>query len=78
MRQTLADLRQNIHDARIYATDYELSETREEQSDNAKKAKKYLKDASDKIVIASQAEIFNAIDVAHLSAQIESIASQLK
>jgi transposase len=77
-RETLADLRQNLADARIYTNDYELSETREEQTLNAKRAKHWLKEAQEDILTASQHDIFSAIDVAHLSAQIEQIIGELK
>jgi hypothetical protein len=77
-RNTLAKLRQNLTDSRIYTTDYELSETRDEQKDNAKKAKKWLAQAQKNILTASEFNIFGAIDVAHLSAQIEQIISELK
>jgi hypothetical protein len=77
-REAITELRQNVADAKIYATDYELSETREEQLQNAKEAKKWLEQASKNIVIASQYDIFNAIDTAHLSAQADHIAGSLK
>jgi hypothetical protein len=74
----LAKLQQNLVDSRIYARDYELSESREEQVDNAKKAKKWLEQAQKNILTASEFNIFGAIDVAHLSAQIDQIISELK
>jgi hypothetical protein len=77
-RNILAGLQQNLEDARIYANDYELSETRQEQLDNAKKAKKWLEQARTNILTASEFNIFDAIDVAHLTAQIEQIGSNLK
>jgi hypothetical protein len=77
-RKILTDLQQNLNDARIYSTDYELSETREEQAKNAKAAKKWLEQAQKNILAASEFNIFDAIDVAHLSAQIEQIISELK
>jgi hypothetical protein len=74
----LAALRQNLIDARIYAHDYELSEMREEQLDNAKRAKKYLEQARQQILRASEFNIFGPIDVAHLSAQIDQVKDDLK
>ncbi len=76
-RETLANLRQNLADARIYSNDYELSETREEQELNAKRAKHWLREAREDMLSASQHDIFSAIDVAHLSAQIEQIIGRL-
>jgi hypothetical protein len=78
LRETMANLRQNLADARIYSNDYELSETREEQELNAKRAKHWLNEARSDILEASQHDIFSAIDVAHLSAQIDQIIGDLK
>lgn len=72
------ELRQNLKDARIYAQDYELSEMREEQTDNAKKAKKYLEQARQQILRASEFNVFGSIDVAHLTAQIDQLKAELK
>jgi hypothetical protein len=55
-----------------------LSESREEQLYNAKKAKKWLDQARRNILSASEFNIFGAIDVAHLSAQIDQIISEIK
>jgi hypothetical protein len=76
-RNILAKLQQNLTDSRIYASDYELSETREEQIDNAKTAKKWLDQARTNILAASEFNIFGAIDVAHLTAQIDQIIANL-
>jgi hypothetical protein len=77
-RKYLADLQQNLVDARVYTNDYELSETREEQLKNAKLAKKWLESLRVNILSASESNIFGAIDVAHLTAQIEQISANLK
>lgn len=77
-RKFITDLQQNLIDARIYVSSYELSETREEQLDNAKKSKKWLNAALKNILSASESDIFGAIDVAELSAQIERIKDNLK
>jgi hypothetical protein len=77
-RNALTKLQQNLTDSRIYTNDYELSETRDEQIDNAKKAKKWLEQARKNILVASEFNIFGAIDVAHLTAQIDQIISDLK
>lgn len=78
VRESVATLGQHLHDARIYAVDYELSETREEQVDNAKQARKYLKAASHAVLTASQHDIFSAIDVAHIIAVIEQVRADLR
>ena len=77
-RDQLAQLNQNLQDARIYLNDYELSETREEQVKSAKNAKKYLGKASTNVLAASSADIFKPADVAQLTAELEEIIVSLK
>jgi len=77
-RNALTDLRQNLVDIRIYTNAYEFSEERQEQLQNAKEAKKWLEQARRNILKASEDNIFSAIEVAHLSAQIEQIVGELK
>jgi activator of HSP90 ATPase len=77
-RKAVAELRQNLADAKIYAQDYELSEMRDEQLDNANKAKKWLEQARQQILRASEFDVFGPIDVAHLTAQIEQVKADLK
>ncbi len=77
-RGILANLQQNFNDARIYARAYELSEVREEQEKNATEAKRWLAAVRKNILTASEYDIFGAVDVAHLSAQIEQISEGLK
>jgi hypothetical protein len=77
-REALAQLRQNLIDIRIYVNAYELSEERPEQLDNAKIAKQWLAEASKNILKSSERDIFSAIDVAHLSAQIDQLTGDLK
>jgi hypothetical protein len=77
-RKAVLELRQNLADARIYAHDYELSEMRDEQEDNANKAKKWLELARQHILRASEFDVFGPIDVAHLSAQIDQAKADLK
>jgi hypothetical protein len=77
-RGILSKIQQNLNDARIYSGDYELSETREEQLANAKTAKKWLEQSRKNILIASESNFFSAIEVAHLTAQIDQIISELK
>jgi hypothetical protein len=77
-RNTLAELSQNLADIRIYINAYEFSEDRQEQLDNAKIAKKWLERARQNILKASEKDIFSAIEVAHLSAQIDQLIGELK
>ena len=78
VREAITNLRRDLRDARIYAVDYEVSETRDEQLANAKKARKYLSGASGAILLASQHDIFGAVDVAHMTALIEQVKADLK
>jgi hypothetical protein len=77
-RKVLADLGQVLIDSRIYARDYELSETRQEQFDNADRGKHYLEKARKDILIASEEDVFGAIDVAYMTAVIDQVISKLK
>lgn len=77
-RDALSDLRQNLVDIRIYVNAYEFSEERPEQEQNAKMAKKWLARARQNILKASEAEVFGAVDVAHLSAQIDQLSGDLQ
>ena len=64
--------------ARIYASDYELSETRDEQLTNAKRAQQWLAKAHKEILKASEGNIFSPADVAQLSAHIDQLRWNLK
>jgi hypothetical protein len=77
-RKAVLELRQNLADAKTYSTDYELSEMRQEQLDNAKKAKKWLEKARLAILRASEFDVFGPVDTAHLTAQIEQAEADLK
>ena len=77
-RAAVEELRQSLADAKIYTQDYELSEMRDEQLENAKKAKKWLSAARRQILRASEFNVFGAVDVAHLTAQIDQAKADLK
>ena len=77
-RESLIALRQDLAHSRIYTTDYELSETRDEQVTNAKRARQWLTKAHKKILKASEYNIFGPADVAQLSAQIDQIREDLR
>lgn len=76
-RNDLSELRQNLVDIRIYTNAYEFSEERPEQLEHAKAAKEYLGHAKQHILKTSEADVFSAIDVAHLSAQIDQLEAIL-
>ena len=77
-RENLITLRQDLTQSRTYASDYELSETRDEQLTNAKRARQWLAQARKRILKASENNIFEPADVAQLSAQIDQIRGDLK
>lgn len=77
-RDNLAQLHQNLHDARLYAADHESSESEDDRAKNRTAAHKWLGLAQKRIVTASQTDIFEPADVAQLSAQIEQIMSEIK
>ena len=77
-RNVLTELRQSLVDIRIYTNAYEFSEERPEQLKNAGLAKDYLQQARQHILKASEVNVFNAIDVAHLTAQIDQLIGDLK
>lgn len=77
-RKSLNELRQNLVDIRIYVNAYEFSEERGEQISNAKSAKKWLEQARQNILRASEDNIFSAIEVAHLTAEVDQTKADLK
>jgi len=76
-KKFVSDLQQNLDDTRIYIADYESSEDQQERLANARLAKKWLVSAQKNILSASEYNIFGAIDVAHLGAQIDQIIEAL-
>lgn len=77
-RDLITTLQQEIHDAKTYISAYELSETRAEQEENAKAAKKWLNKVRKQVLALSEHDYFNPVDVAHLTAQIETICKYLR
>ncbi|HEX2615240.1 MAG TPA: hypothetical protein VHL10_07090 [Nitrososphaera sp.] len=77
-RENILTMKRELAQSRVYARDYELSETREEQVTNAKRTKLWLGRARRRILKASESNIFGAADVAQLSAQIDQITGDLK
>jgi len=74
-KKAVASLRRLGTDARLDVRDYELSETRAEQLQKAKEAQKRLKKLQAAVLAAGN--VFGPADVAHISAQLEQITSQL-
>ncbi len=77
-RELLAKLQQELNDARIYSRDYEGADNPEDRMKNAAFARKWLKRAHRDMLSASEHNIFGAVEVAQLSAQIDQIIGGLK
>lgn len=77
-RRGIEQLVQNLADARVAATDFELSETDEDRASNAKLTVKWLTAAQRRVMTASQSDLFGPVDVAHLSAQMEQVITRMR
>lgn len=77
LQKIVLGLKQQLVDARLDIRDYELSETRDEQLRYARSSKQRLDDLKRAILSASEYNVFSAIDVAQLSAQLEQIYERL-
>lgn len=77
-RKLVEALRRQIVDVRLDIRDYELSETRGEQLDNAKQAVSRLINIRKDILTLSEYGIFSAADVAQLTAQLDQIAERIE
>jgi hypothetical protein len=76
-RKVVTTLKRELADARLDIRDYEFSETRDEQLQNALVAKERLRIISKHILKVSEYNIFSAVDVALASAQLERIIEKL-
>ncbi len=76
-RKVVKLLTASLADARLDMRDYELSEPRDEQLRYAKESKKRLEHVRKFILLASEYDIFGAVDVAHMTAQIETTSDRL-
>lgn len=76
-QQMVSLIRRELVDARLDIRDYELSETRAEQLDHAASGKQRLEALRKHILAASEQNLFSAVDVAQLTAQLDHIADQL-
>lgn len=72
------ELKGALVDARLEVRDYELAETRTEQLAQAKVALERLEHSRTRILQMSAYNVFSAIEVAHLGAQIEHIGELLR
>ena len=71
-------LKRDLTDARLDIRDYELAETKAEQQQLGSDARKRLSNVEQSILAASQQDIFTAVEVAKLSAQIAQLQDQLQ
>jgi hypothetical protein len=77
-RVIVTKLRNDLTDARLDVRDYEFSDTRVEQKGHGKQAIKRLESIRAGILAASEYNVFNAVDVAQLSAQIEQLMDEVR
>lgn len=76
-REVLTKLKRQIVDARLDIRDYDLSDTRAEQLENATNGRTRLNDVRALILAVSQYGIFSSVDVALFTAQLEQVSDQL-
>ncbi len=77
-RMVIALLKQLIGDIRLDIRDIDYADTRDEMQKNTKIAVDQLARLQKTILMASEFDVFNAVDVAHYSAQIEQISVGLR
>jgi hypothetical protein len=77
-RVIVTALKNNLTDARLDVRDYEFSETRAEQQKLAKQAHESLAKVRTGILSASEYNVFNAVDVAQFTAQLEQIIDDIQ
>lgn len=76
-RDLIKALQRQLVDARLDIRDYDLSDTRAEQIENAALGRKRLEGLRALLLDASHLAIFSSVDIAHFSAHIEHISEQL-
>jgi hypothetical protein len=76
-QKIVAAIKRELVDCRLDIRDYELSETRDEQLKNAKHARKRIDTLRAQILSASEYDLFGAVDVAQLTAQLDQIAEYI-
>jgi len=77
-RKVLALIKRQLTDFRLDVRDYEYSDTRDEQIRFAGAAQKTENELQKSILQASEHNLFGAVDVAHISAQLQQIIAQLQ
>ena len=76
--KTITRIRQVSNDARLDIRDFEMADSRAEMDKFAKAAAKRLEELRALILKTSEHGIFSAIEVMHLSTQIDAILEELR
>ncbi len=77
-QKVLTHLKRQLADVRLDIRDYEMSDTRAEMVQNGNTAIERLGQIRMAILKASEHNIFGAIDVAHITAEVETVISDIK
>lgn len=77
-RVAVASLKRLAVDVRLNVRDYELSESRQEQQVNRGIAVRDLETLREGVLAASEYNIFSAVDVAQLTAHLDSVIESLE
>jgi hypothetical protein len=72
-RAIIANLKRLAVDVRLDIRDMDMSETRVEMEKHSRAVRKRLAELNKNVLAASEFNVFNAVDVAQLGAQIEQI-----
>lgn len=76
-RKLWTELKQGVIDARLAVRDYEYAETRLDQQKQAKEARRFLEFIQSRILKSSESNMFGAVDVGQLTAQLEILQAAL-
>lgn len=77
-RKIVKSIKSDLTDARLDIRDYEVADTLAEQTRMGKQAQKRLEKIRKEILAASEYNVFNAVDVALYTAQLEQIVDEVK
>jgi hypothetical protein len=67
-----------LADTRLDIRDWEMSDSREEMQKNAREALQRLEQVRETILLASERNIFSAVDIAEISAHFDHFALELR
>lgn len=67
-----------LADTRLDIRDWEMADSRSEMQKHARESLKRLEQVRQSILLASEYDVFSAIDIAELSAHFDHIASELR